>query len=97
MLGNLKTLRSLLAARSHAPAYTVFSDATLTDMVKKRPATLDAFLEVSGVGQVKQRKYGRLFLSVIRDGREPNEALAAEGEPPGRRKKRGRKSDGIQG
>lgn len=85
LLDSLKTLRTLLAARAHAPAYTVFSDASLVDMVKKRPATLDAFLDVSGVGQAKQQKYGQVFLRVIRDGMEPNEALAQERDDgPGR-------------
>ena len=85
LLDSLKTLRTLLAARMHAPAYTVFSDASLIDMVKKRPTTLDTFLDVSGVGQAKQQKYGRVFLKVIRDGMEPNEALAQEmDDGPGR-------------
>ena len=85
LLDSLKTLRTLLAARTHAPAYTVFSDASLIDMVKKRPTTLDTFLDVSGVGQAKQQKYGRVFLKVIRDGMEPNEALAQEmDDGPGR-------------
>ena len=85
VLDSLKTLRTLLAARTHAPAYTVFSDASLIDMVKKRPTTLDTFLDVSGVGQAKQQKYGRVFLKVIRDGMEPNEALAQEmDDGPGR-------------
>jgi len=74
---NLKTLRALLAARKHAPAYTIFSDASLIDMVRKRPLTLDEFLDVSGVGQAKQEMYGRIFLALIRDGMEPNEALTA--------------------
>lgn len=75
LLENLKTLRALLAAERHAPAYTVFSDASLVDMVQKHPMSMDAFLDVSGVGLAKQRRYGPVFLSVIRDGREPNEAM----------------------
>ena len=77
LLENLKTLRSLLAAQRHAPAYTVFSDASLRDMVKKRPENMDAFLDVSGVGLAKQEKYGKVFLAVIHEGREPNEAFEA--------------------
>ena len=72
---NLKTLRALLAAAKQTPAYTVFSDASLMDMVKKHPTSLDAFLDVSGVGLTKQEEYGKVFLSVIRDGKEPNEAI----------------------
>ncbi len=72
---NLRDLRKLLANRSHMPAYTIFSDITLQDMVKKRPMDLDAFLDVSGVGTNKQKIYGEAFLAVIRDGAEPNDAL----------------------
>ena len=75
LLGNLKSLRSLLAAQLHAPAYTVFSDASLIDMAHRRPTTMDEFLDVSGVGVAKQKKYGPVFLAVIRDGKEPNEAM----------------------
>ena len=72
---NLRELRKLLANRSRMPAYTIFSDVTLQDMVKKRPMDLDAFLDVSGVGLSKQRIYGEAFLAVIRDGTEPNDAM----------------------
>ncbi len=75
MLASLKILRGLIAARQRAPAYTIFSDAALIDMVRKRPASMDAFLDVSGVGMAKQQKYGEVFLNVLRDGREPNEAM----------------------
>ncbi len=93
---NLKALRGLLAARRHTPAYTIFSDASLYDMVKKRPETPDAFLDISGVGLAKQERYGELFLSVIRDGREPNEALEAfDAKPRGRPAKTARKDPGA--
>lgn len=88
LMENLKTLRALLAAQKHAPAYTIFSDASLYDMVRRRPADLDAFLDVSGVGVAKRDQYGELFLAVIRDGKEPNEALEEFGAEPGRRSAR---------
>ena len=75
MFENLKTLRHLIALKKSVPAYTVFSDAALRDMVRKHPTSMDGFLDVSGVGLVKQEQYGQVFLAVIRDGREPNDAL----------------------
>ena len=75
LFGNLKILRGLLASEQKTPAYTVFSDASLVDMVKRRPQSMDEFLDVSGVGLSKQEKYGEVFLSVIRDGQEPNDAM----------------------
>lgn len=77
---NLQELRKLLAVRNGVPSYVIFSDASLADMVRKRPKTMADFLEISGVGLLKQQKYGPMFLAVIRDGREPNEALEMEGE-----------------
>jgi len=75
LLGSLKQLRSLLAARQKTPVYTIFSDASLLDMVRRSPTDLNSFLDVSGVGLAKQERYGKVFISVIRDGREPNEAM----------------------
>ena len=74
LLENLKVLRNLLATQQHIPAYTVFSDASLIDMVRRRPMTSDDFLDVSGVGVAKQEKYSQSFLRVLRDGFEPNAA-----------------------
>ena len=82
MFENLRTLRTLVAARKHVPAFVVFSDASLRDMVKKRPKTMDDFLNISGVGQAKQEQFGELFLSVLRDGMEPNEAMEQFADDP---------------
>lgn len=66
LYGRLKALRTSLAAEQRVPAYIIFSDATLRDMCAKRPTTLDAFLDVSGVGQAKLEKYGAAFIEVIK-------------------------------
>ncbi|MBR5307505.1 MAG: DNA helicase RecQ [Clostridia bacterium] len=61
----LRSLRYEIAAREKIPAYAVFSNAALSDMVKRMPTTMDEFLEVFGVGEAKARKYGKAFLDVI--------------------------------
>ena len=38
---------------------------TLADMARRRPQTMEEFLSVSGVGEVKARKYGAAFLAVL--------------------------------
>jgi ATP-dependent DNA helicase RecQ len=63
----LRDLRTKLAAQQRVPAYIIFSDATLRDMCAKQPTTLDAFMDVSGVGQSKLEKYGDAFTALIRD------------------------------
>ena len=61
----LKARRYELASAQRIPAYAVFSDATLRDMVKKRPKTKEEFRRVSGVGEVKAARYGKDFLRII--------------------------------
>ena len=68
----LKMLRSKLAKEAGIPAYVVFSNATLTDMAKKRPKNLSAFKKVSGVGELKAAWYGSAFLKRIRQFEEEN-------------------------
>ncbi len=66
LLGELKALRSDIARGLGKPAFVVFSDATLLDMVAKRPADKYAMLDVSGVGETKFAKFGADFLDVIK-------------------------------
>ena len=61
----LKRVRTRLAQAENVPAYIIFSNATLLDMAEKVPGTMDALLEVSGVGQVMAARYGAEFLKAI--------------------------------
>ena len=63
----LRKLRSGLAASEAVPAYIVFPDATLRDMCRKKPVSLEEFSGVTGVGQVKLEKYGDVFTALIRE------------------------------
>ena len=62
---SLRKLRMELAREQGVPPYVVFGDTTLWAMVQHRPATLDAFATLSGVGQVKLERYGGVFLDAI--------------------------------
>lgn len=62
----LRVLRKSIADSIGKPPYVVFSDATLRDMCAKRPATDEEFLEVSGVGATKLKRYGESFMAEIR-------------------------------
>lgn len=61
----LKMLRQELAKEAGIPAYVVFSNATLTDMARKKPKTMSEFRKVSGVGELKAAWYGKTFLERI--------------------------------
>jgi ATP-dependent DNA helicase RecQ len=70
LLQLLKELRMKLAKTASVPAYVVFSDASLADMCRKMPTNTEDFLEVSGVGQEKMRRYGQVFTELIREYKE---------------------------
>ena len=61
----LRGLRRELSEREGVPAYIVFSDAALRDMVRRRPRNMHELLMVSGVGKFKAEKYGNVFLKRI--------------------------------
>jgi len=61
----LRELRKKLAVELDVPPYIVFGDATLVGMAQHKPRTEKAMLEVSGVGQVKLKRFGKDFLAVI--------------------------------
>jgi len=65
LFSTLRQLRSRLAKEHQVPAYVIFPDATLLDMVSKKPTTEAGLLEVSGVGPRKAERYGQEFLQVI--------------------------------
>jgi ATP-dependent DNA helicase RecQ len=47
------------------PAYIVFGDATLRDMARRRPSTIEAMLNVHGVGRQKSADFGEQFVECI--------------------------------
>ncbi|MCC7240425.1 MAG: HRDC domain-containing protein, partial [Acidobacteria bacterium] len=47
------------------PPYVIFHDATLRELARVRPATLDALRHVYGVGARKAEDLGEPVLSVI--------------------------------
>lgn len=73
----LRTLRKQVADAIGSPAYIVFSDATLVDMAAKKPITKSQFLEVSGVGQEKFKRFGEAFIKEIFEFVNQNKESAA--------------------
>ena len=65
LLSTLKALRLELARERGVPAYIVFSDRALIDMVRRRPRSEAEFAEVNGVGAVKLKQFAGPFLAVI--------------------------------
>ena len=63
----LRVLRKTLANRANLPPYIIFADTSLRQMAAKRPKTPQEFLEITGVAEHKQEKYGGTFLAEIAD------------------------------
>ncbi len=63
----MRKLRAAIAGKKKIPAYIVFGDAALRDMARRRPSTLEGFLEVKGVGEKKCQQYGEVVLAAIKD------------------------------
>ena len=61
----LKAWRAGVAREHNLPAYVVFHDATLAEMAKEMPESLDELAEISGVGAKKLDAYGRDILRVL--------------------------------
>ncbi|MBS1156296.1 MAG: ATP-dependent helicase RecQ [Proteobacteria bacterium] len=61
----LRACRKRLADEQNVPAYVIFGDATLKEMVHLRPADHYEFGRLTGVGDRKLEKYGDDFLAVI--------------------------------
>ena len=75
LFGRLKELRLVLAKERGVPAYIIFSEKSLADMVRRKPQNVDEFAEISGVGKVKLERFAVPFLKVI-----ANESAVAVGD-----------------
>ena len=61
----LRAWRAEVAREHNLPAYIVFNDATLLQMAREHPDSLDALAGISGVGAKKLEAYGRELLRVL--------------------------------
>lgn len=61
----LRNLRKTLADEEGLPPYIIFHDKTLKEMATYFPADTSALSGISGVGEVKLKKYGDKFLEKI--------------------------------
>jgi ATP-dependent DNA helicase RecQ len=62
----LRTTRARLAREQGVPAYVIFHDATLLEMLRARPQNADQLSAIGGVGAAKLDRYGEAFLDVVR-------------------------------
>jgi ATP-dependent DNA helicase RecQ len=65
LLEALKSWRRGRASEQKLPPYVIFHDTTLAAIARRRPMTVDALAQISGVGQAKLERYGADVLRVV--------------------------------
>lgn len=63
----LRECRSQIAAELEIPAYQIFHDATLMQMMEFKPKNSHQLLTINGVGETKLDRFGHQFLEVIQE------------------------------
>ena len=63
----LRWWRVETARKHNVPAYVIFHDATMREIAKMKPASIDELRNVSGVGERKLESYGQEIVSLIAD------------------------------
>jgi ATP-dependent DNA helicase RecQ len=106
----LRAWRREQARKQAVPPYVIFTDRTLADIARDRPATLEALGRIGGVGQVKLARYGDAVLEMLGSGAaldlergptitERAQELRRDMSPPERllwSRMRGRALDGLK-
>jgi superfamily II DNA helicase RecQ len=64
---HLRSLRKEIADREGLPAYALFTNEQMAEMVQRRVATEAAMREIQGIGDARMEKYADAFLQVLRE------------------------------
>jgi len=63
----LKEYRKKMSELENIPAYMIFNDNTLFDLIQKRPASIEELNDIVGLGEYKVNKYGQSILDIINE------------------------------
>jgi ATP-dependent DNA helicase RecQ len=92
---DLREVRKQIAETEKVPPFVIFSDAALKDMCAKLPKSTEEFLQVSGVGELKLKKYGLEFIQAIRSFCENHPDYQSELMPVEKSAKKPAKKAGV--
>ena len=76
----LRALRKQLAERDGVPAYSVFTNEQLAEMVRQRTASPADLERLAGVGKARSEKFGAAFLALLREAGSDRTAEQAGGK-----------------
>lgn len=65
VFAKLRTLRKKLADAEGVPAYALFTNEQLAEMVRRKVTNLEAMARIDGIGQARISKYGKAFLDIL--------------------------------
>ncbi len=65
LLNHLRAWRASTAKERNVPAYVIFHDATLRDIARTKPDSIEALGSISGVGDRKLEAYGEEIIGLI--------------------------------
>jgi len=80
LFDRMRAWRAELARSTGVPAYVIFTDATLTALAERRPASAGELAQVPGVGPAKLDRYGADVLAMVRG--EPGAQASPASEQP---------------
>lgn len=63
----LKSFRKDLASKNRVPAYVIFNDITLNELVSKRPNSVSELEQIKGLGKVKIERFGNDLIGIIQN------------------------------
>ena len=63
----LRGWRLQAAKKERVPAYRIFTDKTLSDIVSERPSSLSHLSEIDGIGPIKLTKYGSELMGILNE------------------------------
>jgi ATP-dependent DNA helicase RecQ len=66
LIDALQAYRTSQAKLEGMPPYIIYSNKVLTSIAEQKPKTLNALLEIDGVGKAKVEKYGAAILEIVR-------------------------------
>jgi superfamily II DNA helicase RecQ len=61
----LRDFRKKLAAEKGYKAFYIFSDATLNELLTKRPSNTEELMKIKGMGNQKVNEFGNELLALI--------------------------------
>jgi ribonuclease D len=73
--------REQLAQESDRPVSSVLADASLVEIAKRRPQSMERLTQIRGVHEGTLRRRGRQIIDVVREGRE-RDGIPVDGQRP---------------